>query len=301
MDEKMERVSLSEQVNLSRIIYGMWRLADDNDTSTAHVQAKIEANLSQGITSMDQADIYGDYESEALFGKALASAPHLKDQIEIISKCDIALVSDKFPDRLVKHYNTSSAYIVSQVETSLKLMGIEALDVLLLHRPDPLMDAGDTGRALDMLVEDGKVKTIGVSNFKPWDISLLQSRMSTPICTNQIEINLLAHDALTNGDLAFAQEHQILPMAWSPLAGGSLFNGTNKQLESVLSDMASAYDCSTSQMAIAWLLSHPATILPVMGSNNLDRIAEFGGAMDISLGREDWYVLYEAALGNEVP
>ena len=156
----MERVSLSDSVELSRIIYGMWRLADDTDTSTKHVQAKIEAKLSQGITSMEQADIYGDYESEALFGKALAAAPHLKDQIEIISKCDIALVSDKYPDRRVKHYDTSSTYIVSQVETSLKLMDVEALDVLLLHRPDPLMDAGDTGRALDMLVEDGKVKTI---------------------------------------------------------------------------------------------------------------------------------------------
>lgn len=297
----MERVSLSDSVELSRIIYGMWRLADDKDTSTKHVQAKIEANLSQGITSMDQADIYGDYESEALFGKALAAAPHLKGQIEIISKCDIALVSDKYPDRRVKHYDTSSTYIVSQVETSLKLMGVEALDMLLLHRPDPLMDAGDTGRALDMLVEDGKVKTIGVSNFKPWDISLLQSRMSTPICTNQIEISLLAHEALTNGDLAFAQEHQILPMAWSPLAGGSLFNGSNPKIESALADMAEAHNCSSSQMAIAWLLAHPADILPVMGSNNLDRIAEFGGAMDISLSREDWFVLYEAALGQEVP
>ena len=180
-------------------------------------------------------------------------------------------------------------------------MGIEALDVLLLHRPDPLMDAGDTGRALDMLVEDGKVKTIGVSNFKPWDISLLQSRMSTPICTNQIEISLLAHEALTNGDLAFAQEHQILPMAWSPLAGGNLFNGSNPTVEAALTDMAKTYNCSTSQMAIAWLLAHPANIMPVMGSNNLERIADFGGALDVGLSREDWFVLYEAALGHEVP
>ena len=297
----MERVSLTEAVSLSRIIYGMWRLAEDTNTSTSHVQAKIEANLDQGITTMDQADIYGDYESEALFGKTLKAAPHLKDKLEIISKCDIALVSDKYPGRRVKHYDTSSAYITAQVENSLTLMGIEALDVLLLHRPDPLMDPAETGRTLDMLVADGKIKSVGVSNFKPWDISLLQSRMGTPIIANQIEISLLAHEALTNGDLAFAQEHEIAPMAWSPLAGGGLFNGENANLDAALTQMAETHSATTTQIAIAWLLTHPACILPVMGSNNLERIAEFGGAADVRLSREDWYVLYQAALGNEVP
>ena len=296
----MERITVSETTELSRIIYGMWRLADDTDTSISHVQAKIEANLAQGITSMDQADIYGDYQSEALFGQALSDAPHLKDKIEIISKCDIALVSDKYPNRRVKHYDTSHAYITGQVDNSLSLMGVDALDILLLHRPDPLMNADETGRTLDGLVESGKVKSIGVSNFKPWDISLLQSRMATPIVTNQIEISLVAHDALVNGDLAFAQEHEIAPMAWSPLGGGALFNGQNSALDSALKQMADSHSCSVTQIAIAWLLKHPAQILPVMGSNNLERISEFGGAASIQLSREDWYVLYEAAMGHEV-
>lgn len=296
----MERVALSADIELSRIIYGMWRLADDDNLSPDHVVAKIEANLAQGITSMDQADIYGDYESEALLGKALKLAPHLKDQLEIISKCDIALVSDKYPDRRVKHYDTSRDYIFAQVESSLSLMGIEALDVLLLHRPDPLMDHIETGRALDDLVSQGKIKSVGVSNFKPWDISLLQSQMDTIILTNQIEISLLANDAFTNGDLAFAQEHGIAPMAWSPLAGGSLFSGENAALTTALTSMAEAHGCSISQLAIAWLLRHPAGILPVMGTNNLDRIADIAGALSITLSREDWFVLYEAARGREV-
>ena len=296
----MERVALSADIELSRIIYGMWRLADDENLSPEHVIAKIEANLAQGITSMDQADIYGDYASEALLGKALKLAPHLKDKLEIISKCDIALLSDKYPDRRVKHYDTSRDYIFAQVESSLSLMGIEALDVLLLHRPDPLMDHIETGRALDDLVAQGKIKSVGVSNFKPWDISLLQSQMDTMILTNQIEISLLANDAFTNGDLAFAQEHGIAPMAWSPLAGGQLFSGDNAALTTAMRIMAEAHECSISQLAIAWLLRHPSGILPVMGTNNLDRIAETGEALSVSLSREDWFVLYEAARGREV-
>lgn len=296
----MERVALSADIELSRIIYGMWRLADDENLSPEHVIAKIEANLAQGITSMDQADIYGDYASEALLGKALKLAPHLKDKLEIISKCDIALLSDKYPDRRVKHYDTSRDYIFAQVESSLSLMGIEALDVLLLHRPDPLMDHIETGRALDDLVAQGKIKSVGVSNFKPWDISLLQSQMDTMILTNQIEISLLANDAFTNGDLAFAQEHGIAPMAWSPLAGGQLFSGDNAALTTAMRIMAEAHECSISQLAIAWLLRHPSGILPVMGTNNLDRIAETGQALSVSLSREDWFVLYEAARGREV-
>lgn len=296
----MERVALSADIELSRIIYGMWRLADDENLSPEHVIAKIEANLAQGITSMDQADIYGDYASEALLGKALKLAPHLKDKLEIISKCDIALLSDKYPDRRVKHYDTSRDYIFAQVESSLSLMGIEALDVLLLHRPDPLMDHIETGRALDDLVAQGKIKSVGVSNFKPWDISLLQSQMDTMILTNQIEISLLANDAFTNGDLAFAQEHGIAPMAWSPLAGGQLFSGDNATLSAAMRIMAEAHECSISQLAIAWLLRHPSGILPVMGTNNLDRIAETGQALSVSLSREDWFVLYEAARGREV-
>nr|MCU0912325.1 aldo/keto reductase [Paracoccaceae bacterium] len=136
----MERVKIAKGLKFSRMVYGLWRLGDDPDTSPRHVQAKIETCLAQGITTFDEADIYGDYESESLFGAALKSAPSLKGQIEVVTKCDIMLVSKKFPGRRVKHYDTSADHIAASVDTSLKRMGLERIDLLLIHRPDPFMD-----------------------------------------------------------------------------------------------------------------------------------------------------------------
>jgi predicted oxidoreductase len=301
----MTRTQLTDESDVSRLIYGMWRLIDDGDDSPKTVQAKLEACLEQQITTIDQADIYGDYGSEAAFGRMLAQAPHLKDKIEIITKCDICLISDKHPGHRVKFYDTGAEHITAQLENSLSLMGVETIDVLLLHRPDPLMDHHETGRALDRLVEQGKVRAIGVSNFKPWDISLLQSAMHTPICTNQLEISLSAHHAFTNGDIAFCQEHEIIPMAWSPLGGGALMaaqkTGQKTGLSGVLDDMAAQFGTSPAAVAIAWLLAHPAGILPVLGSNNLERISGFSEALSITIDRQSWYQLYTAALGHEVP
>ena len=302
----MERLSINcdtskSKLELSRIIYGMWRLADDNNREVSHVQAKVEACLAQGITSFDQADIYGNYESERLFGLLLKEAPHLRDKMEIITKCDIKLLTDKSPERVVKYYDTSATHITQSVDNSLNLMNIDHIDMLLLHRPDPLMDHNETGSALDALITSGKIGSVGVSNFKPWDINLLQSAMSNLIVSNQIEISLLAHDAFTNGDIAFAQEKDIALMAWSPLAGGKLFNASHKPLFDKLTSIGASQGCDASAAAVAWLLAHPAGILPVMGTNNLDRIASLGDACKIEIDRETWFVLYEMALGHEVP
>lgn len=302
----MDRLSVNRDASkpklaLSRIIYGMWRLADDENRDVSHVQAKVEACLAQGITSFDQADIYGNYESEKLFGKLLKEAPHIVDKIEIITKCDIKLLTDKSPERMVNYYDTSAAHITQSVDNSLRLMNIDHIDMLLLHRPDPLMDHHETGRALDALIASGKIGSVGVSNFKPWDINLLQSAMSNLIVSNQIEISLLAHDAFTNGDIAFAQEKDIALMAWSPLAGGDLFSASNKPLLEKLNAIGARQGYDASAVAVAWLLAHPAGILPVMGTNNLDRIARLGDACKIEIDRETWFVLYEMALGHEVP
>ena len=302
----MDRVTVNRaasmpKLELSRIIYGMWRLADDENRDVSHVQQKVEACLAQGITSFDQADIYGDYESERLFGKLLKDAPQLLDKIEIITKCDIKLLTDKSPERVVKHYDTSAAHINQSVDNSLRLMNVDHIDMLLLHRPDPLMDHHETGSALDALIASGKIGSVGVSNFKPWDINLLQSAMSNPIVCNQIEISLLAHDAFTNGDVVYAQEKNIALMAWSPLAGGGLFDPSNKALLDKLTAIGESQGYDASAVAVAWLLAHPAAILPVMGTNNLDRIATLGDACKVKLDRETWFVLYEMALGQEVP
>ncbi len=296
----MERVTLSDTLDFSRIVYGMWRLADDSDTSPGHVRAKIDACLAQGITTMDQADIYGGYVAEEVLGAALKDAPSLRDQLEIVTKCDIIAPIGKYADRRVKYYDTSAAHIQASVEASLTYMGIERIDLLLIHRPDPMMDAAETGGALDALIASGKIKAAGVSNFRPWDWDLLQSCMSNRLVTNQIEISLAARDSLTNGDLAHLQQHRIRPMAWSPLGGGSLMS-ENSAVAQKMDAVAQAQGVDRAAVAVAWLLAHPVGILPVMGTNTLARIATFSDAFKVEMDRQTWFELYEAANGQEVP
>ena len=296
----MERIDLASGQSVSRLVYGMWRLGDDTDTSPGHIQAKIEACLAQDITTMDQADIYGDYGAEALLGACFQAAPHLRDKVEIITKCDIVAPVGRYASARVKYYDTTRAHIHASVETSLKLMNIEQIDLLLIHRPDPLMDHVETGRALDDLIDSGKVAAVGVSNFRPWDWSLLQSAMDNLLATNQIELSVVAHEPFTNGDIAFLQEHGVPPMAWSPLAGGALFSNAHAPLMAKLAEIASAQNVDAAAVAIAWLLHHPSKPIPVMGTNNLERIAKLADATKVVIDRETWFDIYTAALGREV-
>ena len=297
----MDRIELSPGLALSRLVYGMWRLGDAADTSAAHVQAKVEACLAQGITTMDQADIYGGYTAESLLGAALRAAPGLRDRIEIVTKCDIVAPVGRHAAARVKYYDTTRAHILASVDTSLREMATDRIDLLLIHRPDPLMDHLETGAALDAVVASGKVRAVGVSNFRPWDFSLLQSAMQTRLVTNQIEMSLVAHHPFTNGDLAFLQERGIAPMAWSPLGGGSLFASAPAGLRAALHRIADAQGVDTAAVAVAWLMRHPARILPVLGTNDLSRIARIGEAARVTLDRQDWFELYTHALGHEVP
>ncbi|MBT53876.1 MAG: oxidoreductase [Mameliella sp.] len=294
----MQRVDLQEGLSFSRIVYGMWRLGDDADTSPAHVRAKIDACLAQGITTLDQADIYGGYEAEEILGAAMT--PDLRKEVEIVTKCDIVAPVGRYADASVKHYDTSRAHIMASVEHSLRLMKIEQIDLLLIHRPDPMMDHRETGTALDEVVASGKVRAVGVSNFKLHDWTLLQSAMKTPLVTNQIELSLSAVEGFTNGDLAFLQERDVVPMAWSPLGGGALMS-SNGALTTVMDRIAANQGVDRAAVAVAWLLAHPAGILPVMGTNTIERIKGFSRAFDVDMTRQLWFELYTAALGKEVP
>lgn len=296
----MERIEIAPGLSLSRLVYGMWRLGDDSDTSPAHVEAKINACLEQGITTFDQADIYGGYAAEGILGQAIKANPALRAQMEIVTKCDIVAPMGRYADKRVKYYDTSRAHILSSVETSLQEMAVDHIDLLLIHRPDPLMDHRETGAALDEVVASGKVRAVGVSNFRPWDWELLQSAMKTPLATNQVEISLSEIRPFTNGDLAFHQRQDHPLMAWSPLGGGGLMTssgGVADRLEAI----ASQQGVDRAAVAIAFLLRHPAHILPVLGTNNLDRIKRASDALKVDLDRETWFSLYEAALGQEVP
>jgi predicted oxidoreductase len=295
----MDRITL-DTIDLSRLVYGMWRLGDDTDTSPKHVQAKIESCLAQGITSFDQADIYGGYSAEALLGHALRAAPGLRDQMEIITKCDIVAPVGRHAAARVKHYDTSAAHINASVDASLSDMAIDHIDLLLIHRPDPLMDHMETGAALDALVASGKVRAVGVSNFRPWDVTLLQSGMTNRLCTNQIELSLVAHHGFTNGDVAFHQERNIPLMAWSPLAGGRLLAESGTQLRDRLAQIGADHGTDWGAAAVAWLLRHPARIIPVLGTNSLARIGTIATALDIEMDRQTWFELYTLILGHEV-
>jgi predicted oxidoreductase len=180
-------------------------------------------------------------------------------------------------------------------------MRIETIDLLLIHRPDPFMNHYETGEVLDQLINSGKAKAIGVSNFKPHDWTLLQSAMKNQLATNQIEISVLANEAFTNGDIAFLQERGIPPMAWSPLAGGMLFSEENLQLSALLKGKADDAGVDIGAVAVAWLLAHPAQIMPVLGTNNLERIRHITDALKLNMDRTEWFEIYQAANGVEVP
>ena len=299
----MPRIELNPGLSLSRLAYGVWRLSEAADTSAQAVAGRIQACLDQGITTFDHADIYGGYSCEALFGAALRAQPGLKARMEIVTKCDIMLLSDQRPDNRVKHYDTSAAHVQASVERSLHNIGVDAIDLLLIHRPDPLMDHHALGACLDSLIQSGKVRAAGVSNFMPWDMNLLQSAMKNRLVSNQIEISLMQTRGFVDGQIAHAQRLGVPVMAWSPLGGGRLFgqDAAALRLRPALQRLASAQGVDETAVAIAWLLQHPARIIPVLGTNDMQRIARMQDALRVTLDRQTWFELYSLANGAEVP
>ena len=303
----MNRMTLPNGRSLSQMAYGVWRLSEADNTSVSANLARIDACLAQGITTFDHADIYGDYSCEALFGEAIKARPSLRQDIEIVTKTDIMLLSQKHPNTRVKHYDTSPAHVTASVDRSLQRIGVDVIDLLLIHRPDPLCDATALGACLDGLIDSGKVRGVGVSNYMPWDVDLLQSRMKHRLQTNQIELSLLNTSPFINGQVAHAQQHRMPIMAWSPLGGGRLHSQATQagtaaaRLAPKLAALAKASGTDTTAVAMAWLMHHPVGVVPVMGSNQLDRIGAFAQALKVPMDRQTWFELYEMANGHEVP
>lgn len=292
-------------LELSQIAYGVWRLGEDQKgDKPERVRAKIDACLELGITTFDHADIYGGYGCEVSFGKALAEEPKLRDQMEIVTKCDICLVDPARPGHRVKHYDTSGEHIRSSVEQSLRNLATDRIDLLLLHRPDPLMDAEETANVIAELHREGKVLAFGVSNFTPTQTDLLRMRLHLPIVANQIEFNALHLDPLTDGTLEHCQLHRIQPMAWSPLAGGRLFardDPSAARIQPVLEQLSNELELPFDAVALAWLLRHPTKPIPIIGTNRIARIQSAARAAELDLDRQSWFEIYEAGLGREVP
>ncbi|MBB5212517.1 aldo/keto reductase [Microbulbifer hydrolyticus] len=303
----MQRIAstLVSDLSLSRIAFGLWRLTDWQYSPAERV-ALFEQMLDLGVTTFDLADIYGDYRCERFFGEALKLKPQLRERMEIVSKCSIRLAGEASGAR-INHYDTSGTHVRGAVENSLRDMGIEQMDLLLLHRPDPLMDAEALAAVLEQLVAEGKVKHLGVSNFLPHQVDLLQSRLSLPLVVNQVEVSLLHSLPMFDGQLDHCQQHRMIPMAWSPFAGGRLFSADDadairvqKGLHAMCESRGLETETGAMQLAVAWLLRHPANIVPVLGSGNLQRLVAALAALEMELGREEWFELLRAGRGRDV-
>jgi predicted oxidoreductase len=296
----MERKKLHPQgPEFSRIVAGVWRWRDVSHQQTLML---IEQSLKTGITTFDHADIYGDYSCEERFGAVLKENPSLRKKIQLVTKCGIRLLSEKRPHHRVKHYDTSREHIVHSVEQSLKNLNTDYLDLLLLHRPDPLMHAEEVAEAFALLKQNGKVLHVGVSNFTPTQFEMLQSFVREPLVTNQVELSLFQHQALFDGTVDTLMKHRVSPMAWSPLGGGKFFSssGGDDAVTIPLEKMAAQYNCTVTQLLLGWLLRHPSGIFPILGTTNPDRIAEGAGAMNIKLDRQDWFGILKVVTGRDV-
>jgi len=301
----MQRIKISpDGIEFSRIAIGMMRL-NEWKLNTGGLVDFLQKHVELGFTTFDHADIYGSYTVEERFGEALSQVPSLREKIEIVTKCNIKLVSENRPKHTLHAYDSSKEHIIRSVETSLKNLHTDFIDVLLIHRPDPLMNADEIAEAFIILKDSGKVDQFGVSNFMPWQFDLLQSRLSFPLVTNQVELSLLQLKALYDGSLDQCQQKRISPMAWSPFGGGGLFVGNSDRERRVRDELIKVGEelggASAEQVSLAWILKHPSKIVPVLGTGNPARIKAAKAALNLKMTRDQWFRLLEASTGHEVP
>lgn len=300
----MERIKLSEDLSISRIVHGYWRLLDWN-MSNEDVLKLLEATYDLGITTVDHADIYGSYLCEERFGQVLSLKKGLREKLEIVTKCGIKLVSENRPENKSHCYDTSKEHIIKSVERSLKNFNTDYIDLLLIHRVDPLLNPEEVVEAFNKLYKEGKVRNFGVSNFLPPQFNMLNSYLDRKLVTNQIEVSPLYLDHIENGTLDLMLEKRVHPMAWSPLAGGRIFKGQDetsirvrKALNKVKEEVGAK---GIDEVVYAWILMHPSKIAPIVGSGNFDRIKASVDGTKIKLTRDQWFEIYVAGRGVDVP
>lgn len=302
----MNKVSLSPQgPKVSPIIAGVWKWGVwGHKLDAAQQRNLIHACMDQGVTTFDHADIYGNHQGEQEFGEAIGGASSIRSEIQLITKCGIKMPSDKF-DYASKSYDTSPEHIVMSVENSLRNFKTDYLDVLLIHRPSPLMDPDEIAETMLSLQKQGKVLHAGVSNFTTSQFSLLASRM--PLVNNQVQASLLHRDPFLDGTLDQQLQSRIRPTIWSPLGSGALFTATKStgiaKIAQTARDIIGSYDGieRLDQLYLAWLMRHPSKPIPVLGTARPERVEAAVKACQISMSREDWFNLWTAATGTDVP
>ena len=287
----------------SRLARGMWRLADARLTPE-NIRALVQQAVEAGITTIDHADIYGGHTCQRLFGDAVAGDAALRDKLQIVTKCGIKLIPPGSAQR-VKYYDTSRAHILASVDQSLKALRTDRVEALLIHRSDPLLDPDEVAEAFVALKKAGKVLHFGVSNFTPSQFDLLASRLPFGLVTNQLEFSVLHTEPLYDGTFDQCLRLRVSPMAWSPLAGGRLLKAKDERahrvrraLGEVGKDLGGA---TVEQVALAWILAHPARIIPVLGTTHRERVRSSAAAAGLMLSRDQWFFILEASAGEPVP
>lgn len=287
-------------MNYSKIIAGTMTWGNwGKQFSKKEMVAFMHHCVKQQITTFDHADIYGGYTNESQFGDAFAESGIDREHIQLISKCGIQYITENRNNK-VKHYNYSKDYIIWSTENSLKHLKTDYLDVLLLHRPSPLMHPNEIAEAITILKKEGKIKSFGVSNFTPSQMELLGLRIDIDV--NQIEFSLTQHTAMHDGTLDYILTNGIKPMCWSPL--GTIFKDETDQTQRIhkqLEALTDKYNASKDQLLLAWILKHPAQITPVVGTTNKERIVAASKAATIDLELEDWFLILTACQGHKVP
>lgn len=292
----MQRAKLHPQgPDLSRLVVGAWRWTNESSTQ---VEKLIHAALENGITTFDHADVYGNYCCEENFGEILRKNATLRDSLQLVTKFGIKLLSDKRPAHQIKHYDTSAEHMVWSVENSLKALNTDRIDVLLVHRPDPLLNPTEVAEAFSTLIQQGKILYAGVSNFTPTQFEMLQSYLPFPLVTNQIELSLFRHEPFFNGDTDILMKHRVKPMAWSPLGGGKFFE--EEKVKGLLERLSREYNITAMQLLLAWVLKHASGALPILGTTKPERIKESAAALNVALDRQHWFELLKAVSGKDV-
>ncbi len=275
--------------------WGIW----DKNLTTKEMENMIHLCMENKISTFDHADIYGDYTTEADFGKALVSSSIDRTKIQLISKCGIQMVT-KNRNNTIKHYEYSKDYIVGSVENSLKNLATDYLDVLLLHRPSPLMQADEIAEAVAKLQSEGKIIDFGLSNFTSSQTELI--RQKTKISYNQIQFSASHHEAMIDGSLDYMQVNGIRPMSWNPL--GNIFREDNEQtrrMKKLLAQLVSKYEIGSDTLLLSWILQHPAKVIPIAGTVNVARIQALMKAIELPLEKEDWFAIWTESRGKNVP
>ena len=279
--------------------WGQW----GSKFSTAEYLQMIEECLANDITTFDHADIYGDYTTEEEFGAALKKNPSLRSKMQIITKCGIKRLTANRPQHTIQSYDTSKEHIINSLEKSLKDFNTDYIDILLIHRPDPLMHPDEIAEAFTHLKTQGKVLEFGVSNFTPRQVEMIHSRFRVKY--NQIEVSVIQMEPFHNGQLDQCIQHNIIPMAWSPLGAGKLLSDIeevrNKRILAAAQFLADKYDLNIDQILLAFLFTHPAIIIPVLGTTKINRLKKAMEASSLKLEREEWFMLWRASTGHEVP